>query len=56
MRRSLPGIALALLLPVSALAQASRFIVEVEGGPVWQSYNNVEIPNDGTATRFAPPQ
>jgi hypothetical protein len=25
----------------------------VEGGPAWQSYNDVEIPNDGTATRFS---
>jgi hypothetical protein len=27
--------------------------IELEGGPVWQSYNDVEIPNDGTATRFS---
>jgi hypothetical protein len=27
--------------------------VELEGGPVWQSYNDAEIPNDGTATRFS---
>jgi hypothetical protein len=45
--------ALALLLPAVAMAQAPRFVVEAEGGPVWQSYNDVEIPNDGTATRFA---
>lgn len=30
-----------------------RWIVEVEVGPAWQSYNDVEIPNDGTATRFS---
>ena len=53
MRRFLPGAALALLLPASALAQTPRLIVEFEGGPVWQSYNDVEVPNDGTATRFA---
>jgi hypothetical protein len=53
MRRFLPAAALALLLPASALAQTPRFIVELEGGPVWQSYNDVEVPNDGTATRFA---
>jgi hypothetical protein len=27
--------------------------VEVEAGPVWQGMNDVEIPNDGTATRIA---
>jgi hypothetical protein len=53
MRRFLPAAAIALLLPASALAQTPRFIVELEGGPVWQSYNDVEVPNDGTATRFA---
>jgi len=31
----------------------SRWVVELEAGPVWQSYNDVEIPNDGTATRFS---
>jgi hypothetical protein len=53
MRRFLPGTALALLLPTLAVAQSPRLIVELEGGPVWQSYNDVEVPNDGTATRFA---
>ncbi len=53
MRRFLPGAALALLLPASATAQTPRLIIELEGGPVWQSYNDVEVPNDGTATRLA---
>jgi hypothetical protein len=44
---------IALLIPALASAQTPRFIVDVEGGPVWQSYNNAEIPNDGTATRFS---
>ena len=44
---------LILLLPVAAHAQTPRFIVELEGGPAWQSYNDVEIPNDGSATRFS---
>ena len=48
-----PAAALALLLPASAIAQSPRIIVELEGGPVWQSYNDVEVPNDGSATRFA---
>lgn len=45
--------AAALLLPVFAAAQAPRLVVELEGGPVWQSYNDAEIPNDGTATRIS---
>jgi hypothetical protein len=36
-----------------AQAQVPRFVVELEAGPAWQSYNDVEIPNDGTATRFS---
>jgi hypothetical protein len=31
----------------------ARFEVELEAGAVWQSKNDVEIPNDGTATRFS---
>jgi len=34
-------------------AQNSPLEVELEGGAAWQSYNDVEIPNDGTATRFS---
>ena len=40
-------------LPTASAAQASPFQLEVEGGSVWQSRNNVEIPNDGSATRFS---
>jgi len=36
-----------------ARAQEPRFQLEIEAGPAWQSYNDVEIPNDGTATRFS---
>lgn len=32
---------------------ASRFEIEVEGGPVWQSSNDVQIPNDADGTRFS---
>ena len=39
--------------PLPAGAQTSRLIVEMEGGPVWQTTNDIEIPNDGTATRFS---
>jgi hypothetical protein len=44
---------LAALIPMVAAAQVPRIVVEVEGGPAWQSYNDVEIPNDGSATRFS---
>lgn len=40
------------LLPAPAMSQTGPFVFEVEGGPVWQSFNDVEIPNDGTASRF----
>ncbi|MEJ2216243.1 MAG: hypothetical protein P8099_06470 [Gemmatimonadota bacterium] len=42
---------LALMVPAPAGAQA--VVIELEGGPAWQSYNDVEIPNDGSATRFS---
>lgn len=41
------------ILPFSLQAQPSKFSLEVEAGPVWQRYNDAEIPNDGTATRFS---
>ncbi len=41
--------------PTAARAQAdeSRFELELEAGAVWQSRNDVQIPNDSSATRFA---
>ena len=54
------GFAAVLAMPGVSTAQTSaaagntpRFAIELEGGPVWQSHNDVEIPNDGTATRFS---
>jgi hypothetical protein len=44
---------LVVLGPHAVAAQTPRILVELEGGPVWQSSNEVEIPNDGTATRFS---
>jgi hypothetical protein len=38
---------------VAAADAAPRFILELEAGAVWQSRNDTEIPNDGTATRFS---
>lgn len=52
-RRAAFLLALLLLTPLGAAAQTARIVVELEGGPVWQSNNEVEIPNDGTATRFS---
>ena len=43
----------ALALPRAAAAQTPRFVLELEGGAAWQGSNDVEIPNDGTATRFS---
>lgn len=45
--------AIVVVLPAASIAQTPSFIVEFEAGPVWQSTNEVEIPNDGTATRFS---
>lgn len=46
--------ALALVLPLAASAQdAPRFTVEVEAGPVFQTRNDVQIPNNASATRFS---
>lgn len=39
--------------PVSGQTAIGRVGFEIEGGPVWQGSNDVEIPNDGTATRFS---
>jgi len=55
-RLHLPVVCAVLLLLSSELRaqdQAHRFSVEVEVGAAWQSYNDVEIPNDGSATRFS---
>ena len=51
--RPLALVVAALAIPCAATAQTPRFVFELEGGAAWQSYNDVEIPNDGTATRFS---
>jgi hypothetical protein len=53
LRRFLQATGLALMIPSAAVAQVPPLIIELEAGPAWQSYNDVEIPNDGTATRFS---
>ena len=47
------ALVLALAIPGAAAAQTPRLVLELEGGAAWQSYNDVEIPNDGSATRFS---
>lgn len=54
------GLGLALLAAETAQAQepsgdepASPFIVELEFGPVWQTRNDVQVPNDPSGTRFS---
>jgi hypothetical protein len=44
-----------ILPPIELRAQdrATRVAVQFEVGAVWQSSNDVEIPNDGSATRFS---
>jgi hypothetical protein len=44
-----------LLAPLATIAGQTtpRFEVELELGPVWQSSNDVQIPNDVTGTRFS---
>jgi len=44
------------LFVITAAATAaaqSTFVVEVEAGPVWQTRNEVQIPNDATGSRFS---
>jgi hypothetical protein len=41
-------------IPAAAAAQETpRFALELEVGPVWQSRNDVQIPNDDSGTRFS---
>lgn len=44
---------LAIAPDVAAQEVAPRFTVEFEGGATWQSYNDVQIPNDAQGTRFS---
>ena len=50
------GILFVLVLVAVGPAQAQesrRFSIELEAGPVWQSQNDVQIPNDEFGTRFS---
>lgn len=33
--------------------ETPRWLLELEGGPVWQSKNDVQVPNDASGTRFS---
>jgi hypothetical protein len=37
----------------SVAAETPTFILELEAGPVWQTSNDVQVPNDETGTRFS---
>lgn len=54
-RAVLPSLLLAAvaLAPGEGAAQSPTLRFELEAGPAWQSYNDVEIPNDGTASRIS---
>jgi hypothetical protein len=39
--------------PAARAAETPRFTVRIEGGPAWQSLNDVQIPNDAAGTRFS---
>lgn len=44
---------LCLAVPMRSAHANERFAVELELGPAWQTRNDVEIPNDGSGTRFS---
>jgi len=45
--------AIACLAPAAGAQDSTRFAVELEGGAVWQTVNDVQIPNDASGTRFS---
>jgi len=55
LKRSSPMVACGLSLSTAVWAQdhGMRFAIELEAGAVWQSRNDVRIPNDGRATQFS---
>lgn len=53
MPAAMAAICAAILIVTSAAADPDRYSVEVEAGPAWQSYNDVQIPNDANGTRFS---
>ncbi len=45
---------LAMVAEAGAQEPAAKFAVELEAGATWQSYNDVQIPNDARGTRLWP--
>jgi hypothetical protein len=41
------------VVPTAIAQDGSRFVIELEAGPVWQSRNDVQIPNTNAGTRFS---
>jgi len=54
-RRFAALVILALVVPATTAvaSEPPRFILELEAGPVWQSSNDVQVPNDESGTRFS---
>jgi len=50
---SVACLAVACPAPAARATEAPRFTVRIEGGPAWQSLNDVQIPNDASGTRFS---
>ncbi|MFN2370553.1 MAG: hypothetical protein ABR506_05280 [Candidatus Krumholzibacteriia bacterium] len=50
---ALLGLAGAAVPAHGAETAAPRIRLELEGGPVWQTVNDVQVPNDGAGTRFS---
>ena len=38
---------------VAVAQDTPKFVIELEAGPVWQTGNDVQIPNDGSGSRFS---
>jgi hypothetical protein len=52
-RAAVLALLFAAIAPNAVAEETAPFAVELEGGAVWQSRNDVQIPNDETGTRFS---
>lgn len=54
-RRTVLGLVVGLAIVAEAGAQepAARFALELEAGATWQSYNDVQVPNDSRGSRLS---
>ena len=53
MRKTITFIIFFLIISDSVLSVERPFSLDLEAGPVWNTYNKIAIPNDGTATKFS---